>query len=403
MNILFLTLVSIKSFEEKHNIYSDLCREFVNRGHTVNIVCPDENDGDTVYEPYKEHCGILRVKTGKVQKTNIIRKGINTLLLGTVFKRAIRSRFKNERFDLVIYSTPPITLYTIVAYLKKRQGCTTYLLLKDIFPQNAVDLGMMCKRGPKSVIYHYFRHKEKQLYAISDSIGCMSQRNKEYLLLHNPEIPEEKVHVSPNSFEPTTVQFEKEEKTKFREKYGIPLDKTVFVYGGNIGKPQGVSFIIDCLERVKNRTDSYFVICGNGTDYPVLEKYIHSANVQNILLIPGLPRDEYEEFVGCCDVGLIFLDKRFTIPNFPSRLLSHMQKSMPVIACTDRNTDFATTITEGGFGWWCESDHADDFVRLVDEAVSADLQKMGQTAAQYLIDHFSCEKSAKIILDKVKR
>ena len=55
-----------------------------------------------------------------------------------------------------------------------------------------------------------------------------------------------------------------------------------------------------------------------------------------------------------CDVGLIFLDKRFTIPNFPSRLLSYMQASMPVLAATDVNTDIGKVIEEGESDIGCE-------------------------------------------------
>jgi len=36
---------------------------------------------------------------------------------------------------------------------------------------------------------------------------------------------------------------------------------------------------------------------------------------------------------------MIFLDYRFQIPNFPSRLLSYMAAGMPVIVATDPNTD----------------------------------------------------------------
>lgn len=408
MNILFLTLVNISSFEERHNIYADLCRELVKEGNTVHIVCPIENKSDveTHFEQYGEGSGILKIKTGKIQKTNIIRKGIETILAGSRYKNAVKKHLSTLKYDLIVYSTPPITLVDVVKYIKKRDGAMTYLLLKDIFPQNAVDIGMMTDKGVKSVIYKYFRDKEKKLYAVSDSIGCMSQRNAEYLLAHNAYIPSEKVHVSPNSFEPTVEKKSYEEKQAIREKYGLPIDKKIFVYGGNLGRPQGVPFIVECMKRLALRDDAYFVICGGGTEYGIIEKYTVESGQKNLLLIAGLPRDEYEEFVGCCDVGLIFLDHRFTIPNFPSRLLSYMQKSMPVICCTDKSTDVGKVAVEGGFGWSCESLDPDDFLRAVELASVADTEKMGEAAAKYLIDNYSVKKSAEIILgefEKVKK
>ena len=103
------------------------------------------------------------------------------------------------KFDLITYSTPPITLTNVVKYLKKKNPkAVSYLQLKDIFPQNAVDIGMF---GEKSVFNWYFRRKEKALYKASDFIGCMSPANVEYVLEHNPEVAPEKVEIAPNTID----------------------------------------------------------------------------------------------------------------------------------------------------------------------------------------------------------
>ena len=400
MNILFLTLVNISGFHEKQNIYADQCRELIRRGHRVHIVCPDESGTETQFVPYGEGSGVLRVKTGQVQKTSLIRKGIATLTLGSRFKSAIKKHLKDTRYDLVMYSTPPITLVNIVKYIKKRDGAKTYLLLKDIFPQNAVDLGMMKKTGLKSLIYRHFRRMEKKLYAVSDRIGCMSQANVDYIKAHEPQISVEKLHISPNAFEPETVCIPAEEKRQLREKYGLPIDKKIFIYGGNIGRPQGGAHIVECMKAAENLEDAFFVICGNGTEYGKLESYVNQEKPANLRLIPGLPRAEYEAFVGCCDAGLIFLDHRFTIPNFPSRLLSHMQKTMPVIACTDPVSDVGKVIEEGQFGLWCESDDPEKFVQAVKALCRENTEAMGRNAAAYLKEYYSVQRVGDIILNE---
>lgn len=400
MNILFLTLVNLSTIDEKQNIYADQCRELVRRGHTVHVVCPDEGGKNTEFVPYKDGSGVLKVKTGQVQKTSLIRKGIATLTLGTCFKKAIKKHLKGRKYDLVMYSTPPITLVSIVKYIKKRDGAKTYLLLKDIFPQNAVDLGMMAKKGLKAPIYWYFRKMEQKLYAISDRIGCMSQANVDYIKAHEPQIPAEIIHVSPNAFEIQDFCMPVERKKQLRQKYGLPEDKKVFIYGGNLGRPQGVPFLVECLKAVSSLKDCYFVICGKGTDFGILDAYAAQAGQKNLKVIPGLPRKEYEEFVGCCDAGLIFLDHRFTIPNFPSRLLSYMQKSMPVIACTDPVSDVGKVIEEGGFGLWCESDDPQKFQEAVVELLKENLQEMGQKAFNYLKENYNVQVVGDIILDE---
>ena len=149
MNVLFLTLSYFNSLDDR-GIYTDLLREFVKNGHVVYAISPIEkrNGKDTVLVE-KEKIKILNLRIGNIQKTNIIEKGISTILVSSQFKNAIKQYFSDVKFDLVLYSTPPITLLSAVGYVKRRDDAKTYLLLKDIFPQNAVDLEMMTKKGSK--------------------------------------------------------------------------------------------------------------------------------------------------------------------------------------------------------------------------------------------------------------
>ena len=404
MEILFITLLNIINIDE-HNIYSDLMREFAKNGNNVTIVSPIErrfkqktqiisyeNTGD-----WHENVRILKVKTGNVQKTNIIEKGISTILLESKITRAIKKYLKNDKFDLVLYSTPPITLVKPITFIKKRDNAKTYLMLKDIFPQNAVDLGMLKTHGLKGVLYKFFRKKEKKLYAISDKIGCMSQANVDYILKHNSEINPKKVEIFPNCIEPVAVSLTAEEKREMRIKYDIPLDKTVFVYGGNLGKPQGIPFIINCLREEKENDRVFFLIVGDGTEYGKLEQFAKTEKPANFKIMKRLPSQEYDKMIAACDVGMIFLDHRFTIPNFPSRLLSYMQAGLPVLACTDPNTDVGKVIEEGGFGWWCESDDVEDFDGKVKEIIFSDLKKIGKIGREYICRRYSVTKNIDII------
>lgn len=401
MNVLFISISGLPNMAE-HSISLDLIRKFIENGHKVYAVGSNErrnNQPTTLTEEYGVQ--VLRVKIGNNKNTNIIEKGISNLLLPYQYTAAIKKYFKGVKFDLVLYPTPPVTQVKTVEYIKKRDGAKTYLLLKDIFPQNAVDLGMMTKTGLKSVIYKMFRKKEEKLYKVSDYIGCMSKANVDYVIKHNPYINPQKVHINPNSIEVQDIERSAEKSKEIREKYNIPQDATVFVYGGNLGRPQDITFIIKCLKENVGKTDRFFVVCGKGTDYPKLKAYVESEKPDNVLLLNGLPKAEYEDFIKAFDIGLIFLDHRFEIPNFPSRLLSYMQNRMPVIACTDVNTDIGKVITEGGFGWWCESNSTADFTSVVDEACKAELGEMGEKAHKYLCDNYTSHKSYEIIISKI--
>lgn len=398
MKLLFLTLLDFDSLEE-HNLYTDLLREFYRHGHDIYVVSPVERryHKPTSYKDIDSRQHILKLRIGNTQKTNIVEKGISTITLEHTFIRGIRKYMGNVKFDLILYSTPPITLQRAVAYVKKRDQAHTYLLLKDIFPQNALDLGMLREQGVKGMLYRYFRQKEKRLYALSDRIGCMSEANREYVIKHNPEIDPKKVEICPNSIEVQNISISENEKAKIRETYEIPMDRTVFVYGGNLGKPQGIPFLMECLKAEKDSGQVYFLIIGDGTEYPVLEDFCKKEAFSNVRLIQRLPKEEFDRVVAACDVGMIFLDHRFTIPNFPSRLLSYMQAGIPVLACTDPNTDIGKVITDGGFGWWCESNDVKSFQNCMEEICDNYTEASGRNGYHMLEKDYSSEMGYRII------
>lgn len=396
MNILFLT-ITYPEFPMNRNIYTDLMREMNNRGNNVYVVTSRERRYNKKTELCKENgINVLRVKTGNLQKTNVLEKGIATILIDAQYINAINKYFGAIKFDLILYSTPPVTLERVVKYVKKRDGSKTYLLLKDIFPQNAVDIGLM-KKG--SLIHRYFRRKEIRLYKESDFIGCMSKANVDYVLKHNTFIDPKCVEVCPNSMSPD-MPFDKSQKQIIREKFKIPGKALVFIYGGNLGKPQGIGFLKEVLLSNKNRNDCFFMIIGSGTEYGSIEKFITEHKFGNVLLMQSLPKQSYYKYLQACDVGMVFLDPRFTIPNFPSRLLSYMECCMPLIAATDECTDIKDIITEGNFGFWCKSGDLETFNKHLENIISnrEKLKIMGDNARKCLEKNYTVSIAYDIIM-----
>ena len=398
MNILFLTLNRVSDLSER-GIYTDLMREFICHGHRVYMVVPAErrfHESTSI----KESCGaqILRVKTLNIQKSNVVEKGIGTLLLEMQYQCAIKRYWKDIRFDLILYSTPPITFNRVISSQKKRCKAKSYLLLKDIFPQNAVDLGMFSKR---SLIYRLFRKKEKVLYQISDFIGCMSPANVDYVLTHNPEIKADRVEICPNSIKLLEKPLMASTARKnILQKLHIPINKTLFIYGGNLGRPQGLIFLLDVIAANEERNDSYFIIVGSGTEYGKIKSWFEANHPDNSMLLSSLPKKEYDDLVKACDVGLIFLDKRFTIPNYPSRLLSYLENRMPVLLATDLNTDIGRIAERNGSGFGIENGNLDTFMEMVD-SLSADREKikvMGEKGYEYLKSNYTVERGYRMIM-----
>ncbi len=397
LNILFLTIAYPESAEDT-NLYTDLMQELSERGNKVHVVtsCERRYRKKTTLG-YKNGISILRVKTGNLTKTNFFEKGISSILLERQFKSAINKYYGSIEFDLLIYSTPPVTFNSLIKFFKKSRSVKTYLLLKDIFPQNAVDLGLLKKN---SLLYSLFRKKEISLYCQSDFIGCMSPNNVKYLLQNNPFLQNKIVEVCPNSIYPDNNPINDKDKQLLRKKYNISSESTIFLYGGNLGKPQGIHFLFDIIKSQKDNRKVFFIIVGSGTEYGSIRQNIQQYGINNTLLLEHLPKKEFDSLVQACDAGLIFLDRRFTIPNFPSRLLSYMQFSLPVIAATDKNTDIGTIIQDGNFGYWCESEDLDSFNSIINSIVSDKdaLKLLGINARNYLLENYTVKTSCDIIL-----
>lgn len=394
----------------QRGIYADLMRKFRDEGHNVYIVSPCERRLKQQTHIYDvDGVKMLKVWTLNIQKSNIIEKGVGTLLIENQFTKAIKKHLSEVRFDLILYSTPPITFPKVITYLKRRNPeAISYLLLKDIFPQNAVDIGLMATSGVKGILYNYFRNKEKKLYELSDFIGCMSPANVEFVLKYNPEVSADRVEVAPNSVElmpELTVSEEnakrQTERSYMRHKYHLPYDKTIFIYGGNLGKPQGIPFLIECLDANANREDCYFLVIGSGTELPKLMQWYDEKRPKSVKVMKGLPKAEYDELVRTCDVGLIFLDHRFTIPNYPSRLLSYLENKMPVLCATDPNTDIGKIAEENGYGYWCESNSVGAFSAILDKMIKADSKAMGENGYKYLKDNYLVSNTYNAIVSHV--
>lgn len=403
MKILFLSLTY--STVEHKSFYETLLQQFVKRGHDVYVACAKEKSAkEKVGLVMINNIVVLRVGTGNITgNISPIEKGISTLRVDGQFLAAVKKQYGTMKFDLIMYSTPPITLVNTISAVKKWTGATTYLLLKDIFPQNAVDLGMMSKTGLKSLLYKSFRRKEKKLYKVSDYIGCMSPANVEYVLRHNDFVEKDSIEVCPNSIdvpdkEPEYVK----NSVELRKKYSIPEEAVIFLYGGNLGKPQGINFLVKALRNERNNSKAFFMIVGDGAQRHLIKEYIDTERPNNAVLLDYLPKDDYQLIADSCDVGMIFLDHRFTIPNYPSRLLAYLIAGMPVLSVTDPNTDIGTIARDNGYGFCCESNDLDGFSKAVNDMISADRVQMGKNAWKFFLDNYTTEIGYNIIMKHFK-
>lgn len=393
MNILFLTIAwpDIGTY----NLYSDLMDEFVKHGHTIYVACASEkrfSHGEFLEK--RGEMEILHVKTGNLTATPFIEKGISNILIGHQFLSAIKKYWGNKQFDLLIMSTPPVTLANVFSRLKSMYNAKTYLLLKDIWPQGIADLQIIRKYG---LIYKYFRYQEINLYKASDFIGCMSPANVQFLEKHNFLSNEIIVEVNPNSIK--IRDYKKIDSTSVRLKYGMPLNKCIFIFGGNLGKPQGIERFLSILEQSNYSKNTFFTFVGNGTEADKVKLYSEKHS-EDFMYIPKISGNEYRKLCSACDVGIILLDYRYTIPNFPSRLLSYLENHLPVFCYTGTHTDIGEIVEQKKCGINVPQNDSSSLGKMIDVLAenSALRREMGENSFQLLKREYSVNRSYNIIM-----
>lgn len=398
IKILFLGL-QYPEHAKAPNMYSDLMASFISQNHNVTVIAPSfgKEESCTVDEL---NIRILRLRTIALFGNNIFIKGLSNVSLPFIYKRGYLKYFKGEKFDLIITPTPPITLFGFANWVKSKCNARLYLILRDIFPQNAVDLKMMKNRG---LLYQYFRKMEKKLYSRSDSIGCMSPENINYVLKHNLEVNPKKLHLLPNwedseraiSSRNTSV-IDSEISKKFENKF-------IALYGGNIGKPQQLENIIDLADRVQKLTDVLFLIIGWGTEKNKVKNYCQRKELKNVVFLDSVSSIEYVSYLKIAHMGLISLNKDFTIPNFPSKINAYYTHKLPVLISVDSNTDFGiiqTDIVKCGL-WSVAGDLnklEQNFLTLYNDPIAR--TEMGLNGYNYLINQLSPSKAASTIIEK---
>ena len=382
MNILYLSAVPFK-IDKNPSIYTDLVQGLISFGDKATVVSIDSGlKPFQIKKVTKKNIDLVHIGSFQLYNVNILRKGLAILSLPFFMKRAIK-KIDISKFDVILYETPPITWAGIINQLKKKNNIKSFLMLKDIFPQNAVDIGLMKEN---SLIFKYFKRKEKLLYEVSDYIGCMSKENMDYILKNNPEVSKEKVCYFPNTKKDTgngNIDFKKE--------------NLQFVYGGNMGLPQGVLNIAPAISYFKNDEDIEFIFVGKGTEWNKINEYFKEQ--KNVKVLESLPREEYEKLLSSCDAGFIFLDSRFTIPNYPSRTLAYLEKGIPIIAATDKNTDIRNLIQDNNVGLWSCSDDIDSIIENI-KIMKKNKEKrkeFSKNARELFLKEFQVEKSVDLL------
>lgn len=399
MNILFLSTDSYDNLMI-NSIYKDLFIKFRDEGHHLFVIAPEAANTKAQTEIIiRDQITYIPMKLKESQPVNILERGINAFRLDGAYLKTFKEFFAHEKIDLLLYTNSSVLCVNTISYIKNRDHAKTYLLMKEMLTQKAVDAGYVRKINPA---YYLYKRKERQLYETSDHIGCLSPANISYLTARYGQIPSDKVEILPHSLDP--IRPEKQfNKSALRVRYQLPLDKIILTYVGSIDKDNGITALINAVRLNEAYEDIFVLIIGTGNELGRLEKFFDEAQPKNARLISEMPFSEYEALLFACDIGIISIDIHSENPVVPTSLLLYMQASLPIIAAVNGNSDLNNLLMRAQCGFSCQSDDYQRIYQLVDLLRFKEYrERLGLNGRKYLEKHFSPAVSYNVIMKHFK-
>lgn len=373
----------------------DLGVELRKQGHSVMIVTPNSLNDEDLELSVESDLLVARLKTGKLKGVGKLSRAVREARLSETMWRKGKQFFRDHPCDLVIFYSPSIFFGSLVRKLKSLWKCPAYLILRDIFPQWAVDAGVL----KKGLAYKFFRLKELEQYAAADVIGVQSPANLEYFAnsLPNKRYDLEVIHNW------TTLDEQEFVPANYREKLRLQ-DKVVFFYGGNIGVAQDMDNVIRLATALEAEPHIEFLLVGDGSEVERLKATIDEKALTNIRILPAVGQQEYLAMLSEFDVGLVSLDRRLQTQNFPGKTLGYMYFSKPMLCSLNPGNDLKTMLERSEAGL-CSLNGDDETLRANALALANDAalrQRIGQNARQLLERDFSVSVVARRILSHFK-
>ncbi|MGY8706217.1 glycosyltransferase family 4 protein [Bradyrhizobium sp. 18BD] len=316
----------------------DLSREFAAQGHRPVVIVPSPmSDKPWVVEQF-DGVEVLRVAAPPTRSPSFVRRAIAEMWLPfAMYLNIRRSPFAAANWDLLVWYSPPIFFGPLIAKLRRKSKGKnkprTYLILRDIFPEWAVDLGLV-RRGP---VYLVFKAIAAFQYSVAQVIGVQTESNLRYLekwdrAPRRIEVLRNWLEVTPDIGSSIVVK-------------NTPLaGRKIFVYIGNMGVAQGMDIFIDLIHGLRDRTDIGFLFVGRGTEFARLEAEKASRDLSNALFFGEIDSTEIPGLLAQCHVGMVALHPDHKTHNIPGKFVSYVQYGVPVLARVNPGTDLMRLI-----------------------------------------------------------
>ena len=332
----------------------DLSREFVRQGHSLTVLLPSVNQNGSWSVSEVDGAEVLRLKAPNTKDMGYVRRTLSELIMPFAMLRGLqRSPLAEIQWDGVLWYSPSIFHGPLVAALKKRSKTKSYLIVRDIFPEWAADMGLM-SRG---LLYRFFKAIANYQYSVADFIGVQTSGNLKYF--KRWVRPNRELQVLPNWLGEPTLR-----PCSIRIDDTMLAGRQIFVYAGNMGVAQGLDSILQLAKSFSANRSVGFLFVGRGSEVQRLKDEANKASLDNCAFFDEIDPDEIPGLYAQCSVGIVSLDCRHNSHNIPGKFLTYMQCGLPVLANINLGNDLAQLIRSERVGRVCETNSVADLYQL---------------------------------------
>lgn len=403
MTILLITSSYPPEIRSSSHLMQELAEELAIREHKVIVATtyPKCNLAEKLkgnkFKKYstENNIDVIRINTPLPphQKTNFMMRGISHLVLPYLYFFYIKKYIKKKKIGTVIVYSPPLTLAILGEKIKKTYVSKFILNIQDIFPQNAIDLGVL----KNSFFIKLFERIEKRAYRNADIIAVHSSSNRKFLI-REKNLPPHKVSTMYNWIDSSPCK-KPVESDRYRKKYGLEK-KFIFFFGGVMGPSQGLDLIIDAARELRRIDDLTILLVGDGLEKEKLQGLVRDNSLENVVFQNFVSKEDYRTLLAEIDVGLVCLSAANKTPVVPGKILSYMAAAVPVLAFLNKESDGIHIIRQAKCGYSEVSDNARKAANMMLNIYKErdKLPEYGKNGFNFATAHFS----KKICVDKLE-
>lgn len=276
----------------------EMARRLVDMGHEVDLITTKRDGGDESGWTITQEAGI-RVHWVSIPYSNQMGYGSRLkAFMSFVFHAAKRA--SGIPCDLVFATSTPLTIALPAAIASWCSRVPMVLEVRDLWPKVPIALGAL----PNPAMRYAAHQLERFAYRNSAAVVALSPDMKDGVTQLG--YPASKVTVIPNASDLDLFRPDPLAGDTYRRLHGIPLDRTLMVYAGTLGRVNGVGYLVKLAEAMKHDPRVYFLIVGDGVEAPLVNELAQESGCLgvNLKILATIPKKEMPSVLAAADISI---------------------------------------------------------------------------------------------------